>query len=132
MDYAILLKLSIKTIAEQPIRGCSSVGRAPRSQRGGHGFESHHLHRTIAAGGSVKLPPAFCFQCLQFKITCFIFSFSSPFQEGVGIVKRNDSSAERRLRKRHPGSPGGNASPLACSLRCIPSAVNAGGSPDPL
>src|ERR1700682_63560 len=25
-------------------RGCSSVGRAPRLQRGGQGFESPHLH----------------------------------------------------------------------------------------
>ena len=25
-------------------RGCSSVGRAPALQAGGHGFESHHLH----------------------------------------------------------------------------------------
>lgn len=27
-----------------PAWGCSSVGRAPRSQCGGRGFESHHLH----------------------------------------------------------------------------------------
>ena len=26
------------------IRGCSSVGRAPALQAGGHEFESHHLH----------------------------------------------------------------------------------------
>ena len=25
-------------------RGCSSVGRAPALQAGGHEFESHHLH----------------------------------------------------------------------------------------
>jgi hypothetical protein len=29
------------------IRGCSSVGRAPRLQRGGQGFESPHLHQDI-------------------------------------------------------------------------------------
>ena len=28
-----------------PIRGCSSAGRAPALQAGGHGFESHHLHQ---------------------------------------------------------------------------------------
>ena len=30
-----------------PLRvwGCSSVGRAPALQAGGHGFESHHLHQ---------------------------------------------------------------------------------------
>ena len=27
-----------------PTWGCSSVGRAPALQAGGHGFESHHLH----------------------------------------------------------------------------------------
>ena len=30
------------------IWGCSSVGRAPALQAGGHGFESHHLHHEIA------------------------------------------------------------------------------------
>ena len=28
----------------EPTWGCSSVGRAPALQAGGHGFESHHLH----------------------------------------------------------------------------------------
>ena len=31
--------------AEGNIWGCSSVGRAPALQAGGHGFESHHLHQ---------------------------------------------------------------------------------------
>ena len=30
-----------------PIRGCSSAGRAPALQAGGHGFESHHLHQQV-------------------------------------------------------------------------------------
>ena len=30
--------------------GCSSVGRAPALQAGGHGFESHHLHHTGEPG----------------------------------------------------------------------------------
>ena len=29
------------------IWGCSSVGRAPALQAGGHEFESHHLHEGI-------------------------------------------------------------------------------------
>ena len=30
---------------QSPIKwGCSSAGRAPALQAGGHGFESHHLH----------------------------------------------------------------------------------------
>ena len=28
-----------------PIWGCSSAGRAPALQAGGHGFDSHHLHQ---------------------------------------------------------------------------------------
>ena len=39
------------TIGEKskfPIKwGCSSAGRAPALQAGGHGFESHHLHHEI-------------------------------------------------------------------------------------
>ena len=31
---------------EPEIWGCSSAGRAPALQAGGHGFESHHLHHT--------------------------------------------------------------------------------------
>ena len=30
--------------------GCSSAGRAPALQAGGHGFESHHLHQVIDIG----------------------------------------------------------------------------------
>ena len=31
---------------KKPIEwGCSSAGRAPALQAGGHGFESHHLHQ---------------------------------------------------------------------------------------
>ena len=32
--------------------GCSSVGRAPALQAGGHGFESHHLHQMNCESGS--------------------------------------------------------------------------------
>ena len=31
------------------IWGCSSAGRAPALQAGGHGFESHHLHHRQVA-----------------------------------------------------------------------------------
>ena len=30
-------------------RGCSSAGRAPALQAGGHGFEPHHLHQSAKA-----------------------------------------------------------------------------------
>ena len=29
-----------------PVWGCSSAGRAPALQAGGHGFDSHHLHQS--------------------------------------------------------------------------------------
>ena len=32
--------------------GCSSVGRAPALQAGGHEFESHHLHSEVFTSGS--------------------------------------------------------------------------------
>ena len=35
--------------------GCSSAGRAPALQAGGHGFESHHLHQTKPKGFVKKL-----------------------------------------------------------------------------
>ena len=44
------------------VRGCSSVGRAPALQAGGHGFESHHLHcrREAPTGGhGVKVETGF-------------------------------------------------------------------------
>ena len=34
------------------IWGCSSVGRAPALQAGGHGFESHHLHHFSIEGAT--------------------------------------------------------------------------------
>ena len=39
--------LSSKRIQPKPegVWGCSSAGRAPALQAGGHGFESHHLHQ---------------------------------------------------------------------------------------
>ena len=42
---SILRDLLKKRYGKRPyIWGCSSVGRAPALQAGGHGFESHHLH----------------------------------------------------------------------------------------
>ena len=36
--------------------GCSSAGRAPALQAGGHGFESHHLHQRIKPQSKWKKP----------------------------------------------------------------------------
>ena len=35
-----------KQVAARLKWGCSSVGRAPALQAGGHEFESHHLHES--------------------------------------------------------------------------------------
>ena len=35
-------------VAARFIWGCSSVGRAPALQAGGHEFESHHLHEAMS------------------------------------------------------------------------------------
>src|SRR5437016_165736 len=43
-----LLNFGIRISEFEVYRGCSSVGRAPRLQRGGQGFESPHLHQRIA------------------------------------------------------------------------------------
>lgn len=40
--------------------GCSSAGRASRSQRGGRGFESHHLHHGNSIGARPQALPRFC------------------------------------------------------------------------
>ena len=51
-EYEVHLRNEIKGSASEaicqihPERGCSSVGRAPALQAGGHGFESHHLHQS--------------------------------------------------------------------------------------
>ena len=34
-----------KRVTTEETRGCSSAGRAPALQAGGHGFDSHHLHQ---------------------------------------------------------------------------------------
>ena len=39
------------------VRGCSSVGRAPALQAGGHGFESHHLHRSCKQRFKLMMEP---------------------------------------------------------------------------
>ena len=48
---------------EPVVWGCSSVGRAPALQAGGHGFESHHLHQsavpTAITRGDLEETPKF-------------------------------------------------------------------------
>ena len=47
--YLLVVQFSVsnrKLNKEGPNRwGCSSAGRAPALQAGGHGFDSHHLHQ---------------------------------------------------------------------------------------
>ena len=37
-----------------PKWGCSSAGRAPALQAGGHGFDSHHLHQAASRRGQAR------------------------------------------------------------------------------
>ena len=41
-----------------PIWGCSSAGRAPALQAGGHGFDSHHLHQPTVSAAKIDKPSA--------------------------------------------------------------------------
>ena len=60
----------------QPLWGCSSAGRAPALQAGGHGFESHHLHqaswRLAIENGKLKMEneKTFSFQLSVFALKC--------------------------------------------------------------
>ena len=45
---------SDRAIGRFPKWGCSSAGRAPALQAGGHGFDSHHLHQARSPGGQIS------------------------------------------------------------------------------
>ena len=46
-SIGLLIRVSlVQAQQREPLWGCSSAGRAPALQAGGHGFESHHLHHT--------------------------------------------------------------------------------------
>ena len=42
VQFSVTSREALKT---EETRGCSSAGRAPALQAGGHGFDSHHLHQ---------------------------------------------------------------------------------------
>ena len=43
VQFSVTPPEALKT---EETRGCSSAGRAPALQAGGHGFDSHHLHQS--------------------------------------------------------------------------------------
>ena len=45
VQFSMIDKTIIETVKATLKWGCSSAGRAPALQAGGHGFESHHLHQ---------------------------------------------------------------------------------------
>ena len=46
----------IEKIAKaNPLWGCSSAGRAPALQAGGHGFDSHHLHQPVVPAAEIDV-----------------------------------------------------------------------------
>ena len=67
-----------------PVWGCSSAGRAPALQAGGHGFDSHHLHQARSPGGQIS---------------------RGDFRNRFGITRwdenGNDERDHQRLRQNH-------------------------------
>ena len=64
LDLVVQLSVIEKSIIEiakaNPLWGCSSAGRAPALQAGGHGFDSHHLHQPVVPApkvGRVSMKP---------------------------------------------------------------------------
>src|SRR5450759_2727196 len=84
--------------------GCSSAGRAPRSHRGGQGFESPHLHQTSRAmSGETDMRFRGAARPIAFLLACALFGallsgavmairgHSSPTP--VGVAAGTDSPA---------------------------------------
>ena len=45
VQFSMIDETIIETVKATLQWGCSSAGRAPALQAGGHGFDSHHLHQ---------------------------------------------------------------------------------------
>ena len=73
---------------DRDTRGCSSVGRAPALQAGGHGFESHHLHQPGRPGRQIgsKLPK---YTAKQYKVSLVTF-----------LYKESNMLIENRIKKK--------------------------------
>ena len=61
VQFSMIEKSIIETVKATLKWGCSSAGRAPALQAGGHGFDSHHLHQPAVPAakiGEVSKKPA--------------------------------------------------------------------------
>ena len=69
------------------IWGCSSAGRAPALQAGGHGFESHHLHqRTKVRNGKLKMENG---EWIYFSFQLSTFNFQLQAQSACEVLIEN-------------------------------------------
>ena len=50
VQFSMIDETIIETVKATLKWGCSSAGRAPALQAGGHGFDSHHLHQAHRVG----------------------------------------------------------------------------------
>jgi hypothetical protein len=58
--------------------GCSSAGRAPALQAGGHRFDPVHLHQTRLGLVQNLTLPRFCLPCFCLAFSCLLASPSAP------------------------------------------------------
>ena len=55
VQFSMIDKTIIETVKATLQWGCSSAGRAPALQAGGHGFDSHHLHQPTAWAKVIRI-----------------------------------------------------------------------------
>ena len=55
VQLSVTKELIIEIAKANPLWGCSSAGRAPALQAGGHGFDSHHLHQRQVAAAKARM-----------------------------------------------------------------------------
>ena len=75
-------------------RGCSSVGRAPALQAGGHEFESHHLHSSRANASGVYIE-----NCIKNKIKNE--SFERKTSSDIRFYCKHDKNKPREPGRRN-------------------------------
>ena len=55
VQFSMIDKTIIETVKATLKWGCSSAGRAPALQAGGHGFDSHHLHQPAEPAKVIRI-----------------------------------------------------------------------------
>ena len=55
VQFLRIRKEILEKVEQTRKRGCSSAGRAPALQAGGHGFEPHHLHQSAVPTAKIDV-----------------------------------------------------------------------------